>query len=135
MDRDDLLGDDRFSTPSARADNNEAINGLVADWVAGLDAVEVERRCVEHDVPVGTAYDAADLAADEHVRARGDLVTVDDPVAGPVLQQASFPRLVGEEPPPPTGAPRLGEHTDEVLGGLLGLSDRELAALRADGVI
>jgi len=135
MDRPELLVDDRFATPAARAEHNEAINGLVGEWVAGLDATEVERRCVEHDVPVGTAYDAADLAADEHVRVRGDLVTVDDPVIGPVLQQAAFPRLVGEEPAHPAGAPRLGEHTDEVLGGLLGLSTGDLAGLRADGVI
>ena len=135
MDRPELLVDDRFATPAARAEHNEAINGLVGEWVAGLDATEVERRCVEHDVPVGTAYDAADLAADEHVRVRGDLVTVDDPVIGPVLQQAAFPRLVGEEPARPTGAPRLGEHTDEVLGGLLGLSSDDLDRLRTDGVI
>ena len=135
MEREDLATDDRFATPAARAEHNESINGLVGEWVAALDASEVERRCVEHDVPVGTAYDAADLAADEHVLARGDLVTVDDPVAGPVLQQAAFPRLVGEAPPLPTGAPRLGEHTDEVLGGLLGLSGDDLAGLRSDGVI
>jgi crotonobetainyl-CoA:carnitine CoA-transferase CaiB-like acyl-CoA transferase len=135
MGREELLEDDRFATPAARAEHNEAVNGLVADWVIGLDAVDVERRCVEHDVPVGTAYDAADLVADEHVRSRGDLVTVDDPVAGPVLQQAAFPRLAGEEPPRPTGAPVLGEHTDEVLGDLLGLTDRDLADLRGAAVI
>ena len=135
MDREDLLDDERFATPAARAEHNEAINALVGEWAATLDAQEIERRCVAHDVPVGTAYDAADLAADEHVTERGDLITVDDPVAGPVLQQAAFPRLVGEEPPAPTGAPRLGEHTDEVLGGLLELSADDLTDLRAAGVV
>jgi len=135
MERPDLLADERYATPAARAANNDEINGIVADWAAGLDAAEVERRCVAHDVPVGTAYDVADLAADEHVLARGDLQHVDDPVVGRVLQQAAYPRLAGSEPEVPTGAPRLGQHTDEVLGGLLGLDDADLAELHRSGVI
>ena len=108
---------------------------MVAEWAAGLDAADIEARCVACDVPVGTVYDAADLAADEHVLARGDICTVDDPVIGPVRQQAPFPRFAGEAPQTPTGAPRLGEHTDEVLSSLLGLSAAEIDSLRADGVV
>ena len=44
-------------------------------------------------MPVGTAYSAADIFADPHMAARGDLVPVDDPVIGAVRQQAPFPRL------------------------------------------
>ncbi|MYB10322.1 MAG: hypothetical protein F4Y28_10150 [Acidimicrobiia bacterium] len=77
----------------------------------------------------------ADLTADEHVLARGDICTVQDPVVGPVRQQAPFPRLLGETPPAPAGAPRIGEHTDEVLSSALGLSNTELDALRGDGII
>ncbi|MCY3619125.1 MAG: CoA transferase, partial [Acidimicrobiaceae bacterium] len=80
-------------------------------------------------------YDVADVAGDEHVRARGDLCTVDDPVIGPVRQQAPFPRFDDGAPPVPAGAPRLGEHTDEVLSSLLGLSGAEVASLRDGNVI
>ncbi|MDH4170763.1 MAG: CoA transferase, partial [Acidimicrobiia bacterium] len=135
MDRPDLLDDERYATPAARAAHNDEINGIVADWVSELDAAEVEARCIAHDVPVGTAYDAADIAADPHMQVRGDLVSVIDPVVGPVRQQAPFPRLVGEDGPVPTGAPLLGEHTDEVLRDLLGLDDAALTSLRADRVI
>ena len=135
MDRPDLAADERFANAAARADNRDEINALVAEWVSRLDADEAEARCVACDVPAGKIYDVADLAADEHVQARGDLCTVQDPVIGPVRQQAPFPRLLGETPPAPEGAPRLGEHTDEVLGSVLGLSGAELAALRADRVI
>jgi crotonobetainyl-CoA:carnitine CoA-transferase CaiB-like acyl-CoA transferase len=86
-------------------------------------------------VPVASAYSAADIAADAHMAARGDLVAVDDPVLGPLRQQAPFPRFVGASLPTPAGAPRLGEHTREVLGGILGLSDAELDALASEGVI
>ena len=88
-----------------------------------------------HQVPVATAYDAADILADPHFAERGDLVTVDDPVAGPHRQQAPYPRLDGHRPEAPRPAPRLGEHNDEVWGGLVGLSDDELAGYRSDGVI
>ena len=135
MDRPDLAEDERFATPSARARNRKEINAIVAQWVSESDADEIEARCVARDVPAGKIYDVADLAADEHVQARGDICTVQDPIIGPVRQQAPFPRLLGETPPTPTGAPRLGEHTDEVLSSALDLSSTELDALRADGII
>jgi len=135
MDRPDLVDDERFVNPAARAANNGEINAIVAAWVAQRDADEVERRCVEHDVIVGTAYDAADLSADEHVVARGDILVVDDPVIGAVRQQAPFPRIAGQPPEAPAGAPLLGEHTDEVLTGVVGLTGDEIAELRVAGVV
>ena len=135
MERPELADDERYATAEARGRNNAEINGVVADWAAGLDVAEIEERCVACDVPVGTVYDAADLAADDHVAARGDICTVDDPVIGPVRQQTPFPRFEADPPPVPAGAPRLGEHTDEVLSSLLGLSAAEIDALRHDNVI
>ncbi len=135
MDRVDLLDDPRFARLADRAAHGDVINGIVADWAATLDAGEIEERCVAHDVPVATAYTAADIFADPHVAARRDLVTVDDPVAGALRQQAPFPRRVGERPAAPSGAPRLGEHTDAVLSDLIGLSSAEIDTLRAKGVV
>ncbi len=134
MDRPDLPTDPHYDTLAKRAAASDEINGVVAEWTMTLAADEVVERCVAADVPVATAFTAADLFADPHVAARGDLVTVEDPVAGPLRQQAPYPRLVGETPAPPSGAPRLGEHTDEVLAGL-GLDDAALARLRDEGVI
>ena len=124
----------RFTKLADRAAHGDEINGIVAEWTASLDAHAIEERCVAHDVPVATAYTALDIFADPHFAARGDLVTVDDPVAGPIRQQAPYPRRVGELPVAPAGAPRLGEHTDEVLTAL-GLSGGEIEALRAKGVV
>jgi crotonobetainyl-CoA:carnitine CoA-transferase CaiB-like acyl-CoA transferase len=135
MEREDLTTDPRFRTLSDRAAHADQINALVAEWTATMTAAEVERVAVEHDVPVATAYTAADITADAHMVARGDLLRVQDPVAGPVLQQGPAVRFVGEEREVPAGAPRLGEHTREVLGGVLGLGAAELDRLAADGVI
>ncbi len=135
MDREDLARDPRFATLAERAARGTEINGVVADWTSSLTAEEITARCVEHDVPVGTAYSAADIFADPHMAARGDLVSVDDPVIGAVRQQAPFPRLAKHPAPVPTGAPRLGEHNREVWCDLVGISESELADLAARGVI
>ena len=135
MGREELIGDPRFATLTERAARSDDINGIVADWTRSLPASEVERRAVEFDVPVATAYTAADIAADPHMAARGDLVEVADAVAGPVRQQGPAVRMVGEQRPVPSGAPRLGEHTREVLAELVGLDDDELDELATDGVI
>jgi len=134
MDRPDLLDDPRFARLADRAEHGDLINGLVADWTGAHTAAEIEAACVACDVPVATAYTAADMFADPHFAARGDLVEVDDPVAGPLRQQAPFPRLAGEPSAVPTGAPRLGEHTRAVLGEL-GLDADELDSLAGEGII
>jgi crotonobetainyl-CoA:carnitine CoA-transferase CaiB-like acyl-CoA transferase len=134
MDRPDLLDDPRFTKLADRAAHGDEINGIVGAWTQTLDAATIEERCVAHDVPVATAYTAADIFADPHFEYRHDLVSVDDPVIGPVRQQAPFPRAAGEVPVAPTGAPRLGEHTDSVLRGI-GLSAAEIDALRSKGVV
>ncbi|MBV8386535.1 MAG: CoA transferase, partial [Acidimicrobiia bacterium] len=126
---------ERFRSLEQRAANGDVINGIVEKWTSGLPASDIEARCVEHDVPVATAYTAADIATDPHMQARGDLVTVDDAVVGPMKQQAPYPRFDGSPPPVPAGAPLLGEHNEDVWCGLVGLSDDELAGYRAGGVI
>jgi crotonobetainyl-CoA:carnitine CoA-transferase CaiB-like acyl-CoA transferase len=135
MDRPDLAADERFSTLALRARHGDEINDLVAAWTTGLSAADVEARCVAHDVPVGTAYTAADIFADPHMAARGDLIEVDDPVVGPLRQQAPFPRFVGRDMPVPTGAPLLGADNRAVWCDLVGLSSEEFERLGSLGVI
>jgi crotonobetainyl-CoA:carnitine CoA-transferase CaiB-like acyl-CoA transferase len=134
MGRAELVDDERFARLADRAARSDEINELVATWTRSLSAADVEAACVEHDVPVATAYTAADIFDDAHMTARGDLVTVDDPVIGPVRQQAPFPRFVGSPPNIPSGAPELGVHTREVLSSALGLDDGELDRLAAQGI-
>ncbi len=135
MGRPGLADDPEWATLAQRAARSDEINDLVAAWTSGLTAAEIEAACIAHEVPVATAYTAADILADPHVAARGDLVTVDDPVAGPHRQQAPVPRLDGRVPVAPRPAPLLGQHNDEVWRDLVGLSADELEGYRADGVV
>lgn len=135
MGRDDLLSDPRYATLAGRSEHADEINGIVAAWTAGLGAAEIEAVCIAHDVPVGTAYSAADIFDDPHMAARGDLVAVEDPVVGPIRQQAPFPRFVGHPTPVPAGAPRLGADNREVWCELVGLSPDEFEALQRAGIV
>jgi formyl-CoA transferase len=135
MGQPELAQDARFATLAERAARGDEINRLVAEWTSSLSADEITVRCVAHDVPVGTAYNAADIFTDPHMIARGDLVSVDDPVIGPVRQQAPYPRLERQPTPVPMGAPRLGEHNREVWCDLVGLSEDELTDLTSRGVL
>ena len=133
MGQPELIDDPRYAKLVNRAARSDEINNLVADWTRSLPASDVEAACVAHDVPVATAYTAVDIFADPHIAARGDLVSVDDPVLGAVRQQAPFPRFAGEQPVAPSGAPTLGQDTRTVLSSI-GLSDDELDRLQADGI-
>ena len=74
MGRPGLADEPEWATLAQRAARSDEINDLVATWTSGLTAAEVEAACIAHEVPVATAYTAADILADPHMAARGDLV-------------------------------------------------------------
>jgi formyl-CoA transferase len=135
MGRVDLLSDPRFASVQDRAAHGEEINAIVADWTGSLPAEVVMERCLANDVPVARAYSSEDIFSDPHMAERGDLVTVDDPVIGPVRQQAPYPRIDYLPTSVPSGAPRLGQHNKEVWCSLVGVSSEELAELEKEGVV
>jgi len=135
MGRQDLLDVPRFKTMALRAQHGDEINQLVADWVRTRTSAEVQAILEGHEVPFGVAYSVADIFADPHVAARGNIETVEDPSAGPIRMQGVYPRFSRTPGGIQGGAPRLGAHNDEVYKDLLGLDDAELDGLRKEGVI
>jgi succinyl-CoA---D-citramalate CoA-transferase len=133
--REDLLRDPRFTTMALRAQHGDEVNGIVAAWCRERTSREIQDVLEAHEVPFGVAYSVADIFADPHVAARQNLVAVDDPTIGPVRMQGVYPRFSRTPGAVPRGAPKLGQHNDEVYGGLLGLTADELAALRRERVI
>jgi succinyl-CoA---D-citramalate CoA-transferase len=133
--REDLLADPRFETMARRAEHGDEINGIVAAWVQARTSREVQDVLERHEVPFGVAYSVADIFADPHVAFRGDIETVDDPVLGPLRMQGVYPRFSRTPGAIQRGAPRLGEHNEDVYVGLLGLTVAELEQLRREGVV
>lgn len=135
MGREDLLRDPRFASLAKRAENGDAINRIVGEWVRGQTAEEVEKVLVDAQVPVTRAHSIADIFADPHYAAREDIVVVDDPTIGPLRMQGVYPRLSETPGRIRRGAPKLGEHNDEIYSALLGLSPAEVEDLQREGVI
>ncbi|HVL32696.1 MAG TPA: CoA transferase [Actinomycetota bacterium] len=135
MQRADLLDDERFHSLEARAQNANAINRIVAEWCEARTAEHIERMLIEHQVPVSRVYDVRQIVEDPHVRARESLISVVDPVLGPVTQQRPVPRMERTPLQVSRGAPVLGEHNDEVYGDLLGLTAAEISDLKTAGII
>ncbi len=135
MGRDDLPADPRFRTLADRARHHSEVNEIVAAWCREHTAEEIEKILVAAQVPVCRAYSVRDIFADPHYRARGDIVEVDDPTIGPVKMQGVYPRFSRTPGAVRRGAPKLGEHDDEIYGGLLGLSPAEIEELRRERVI
>ena len=135
MDRENLLSDERYATAAARVAHGDGTNDVVAEWVAAHRTDDVEQRCLACGAPFGRVAGPAEIRANAHLAARGDLVVIDDPTIGPHVQQAPHPRMVGATPFVPTPAPTLGQHNEEIWCDELGVTPTELARLRASGII
>ncbi|MDQ2696841.1 MAG: CoA transferase [Pseudomonadota bacterium] len=135
LDRPELAADPRYAKNADRVRNRDALVPVLADCFRRRPGGEWLALCEQHGVPAGPVNAVDQVFADPQLRHRGMRIDLPHPLAGTVPLVASPLRLsatpVRYERPPPT----LGQHTDEVLGGLLGLNDNDLAALRADGVI
>ncbi|WP_419841131.1 CaiB/BaiF CoA transferase family protein [Candidatus Poriferisodalis sp.] len=135
MGRPDLADDPRYATHLARGDHQAELDEMISAWTATLDADELHRLLNEHAVPNGQMYRAPEMLADSHFAARNAVAWVDSHDFGEIPMQNVVPKLSGTPGSIDWSGPRLGEHNEEVLGGMLGLSDADLDQLRADGII
>jgi formyl-CoA transferase len=132
--REDLRDDPALARNDGRAAQMERIDDAIAAWTSRRTQDEVLQAMEQAEVPAGRIYTAADIAADPHYAARGMIQSV---VAGdgePLKVPGVIPKLSGTPGAIRSPAPRLGEHTDEILGGL-GFSTAEIANFRERRII
>ncbi|GAA1717720.1 CoA transferase [Fodinicola feengrottensis] len=138
IDRPDLAADPDLADGRGRGLRSDELNTAIVGWTAGRSVSEVLAVLEKAGVPAGPVHDASAIADDPHYRARDMLVTRQVEVDGSP-QPVRFPGIVPKVPGAPGEVrwlgPELGEHTDEVLAGLLGVSAERLASLRTEGVI
>ncbi len=130
-----LATDPRYAKSRARIERADELEKLLSDWIAERDFADIEAKLVEANVPFGGIYTAADIAADPHYRARGNLVTVRDEEEGEITMPGVIPKLEATPGRIAFAGPPLGRHNAEVYGGLLKKTEAELAALAEQGVI
>jgi succinyl-CoA---D-citramalate CoA-transferase len=132
--REDLRDDPALAKNDGRAAQMKRIDDAIAAWTSRFTQDEVLQKMEQAEVPAGRIYSAADIAADPHYAARGMLV---EGVAGdgePLKQPGVVPKLSATPGEIRRAAPKLGEHTDEVLREA-GYSDSEIGALRQKGIV
>jgi len=134
MGKPELATDERYVDHGSRGRNQAELDALVGEWTVGFDADELERVLVDHAVPVGKIYRAPDMLDDPHFRARESITHVQHEKLGQLAMQNVFPRLSRTPGTVRWPGPKLGQHTDEVLTGELGLSADEVHRLREQGV-
>lgn len=119
--------------PDALADLD--LDGRTRRWVAERAAAEAVAELAAHGVVASRIYDAADILTDPTYAERQDVVEVADGDFGTVSMPDVVPRLTSHRGWVRRPAPALGADNDLVYGTYLGIGSKELAALRADGVI
>jgi formyl-CoA transferase len=134
MGREDIADDPRFRTPADRAANEEALNAIIAEWTRGRTKTEAMATISNVSVPAGAVFDTMELHSDPNFEERGIMQTFDHPKYGK-FKMPAWPVQVDGRSPRVKPSPMLGQHTDEVLGGWLGLSGDAVGKLRTDGVV
>jgi crotonobetainyl-CoA:carnitine CoA-transferase CaiB-like acyl-CoA transferase len=112
----------------------DARRAALEAWCAERTVDDIVATLLDLGVPVAPVRSIPQVVKDPHIWAREMLVKMDDPIAGEVyvpgvtVKMSQTPGRVGPVPTP-------GQHTDEVLGGLLGFDTARLQSLRAAKVI
>jgi crotonobetainyl-CoA:carnitine CoA-transferase CaiB-like acyl-CoA transferase len=129
-----MADDPRFANNSGRVQHEKEIDEAIGKWTRAHPLQSVLDTLSAASVPCGPIYDVADMASDEHYQARGLFEEVD--VAGrPLKVPAILPKLQQHPGHTHSAGPTLGEHTEEILRGMLGLTRERIEELRTGKVI
>jgi crotonobetainyl-CoA:carnitine CoA-transferase CaiB-like acyl-CoA transferase len=132
--REELIGDERYETPWARAERPDEVNGMITEWTmkhTKQEAMEIVGRA---GVPAGAVLDTLELYNDPTFEHRGIMQTIQHPANGP-FKMVSWPVRFAGTPPPVKSSPMLGEHNEDVLTHWLGLDGAAIGDLRGKGVV
>lgn len=133
--RADWAKDVSLKTAEARRDSEDLIEQAIAAWTITRDADQAMSELQAAGIAAGVARLPIDLLSDRHLKSRGHLQEAERAFIGR-HPQPSMPIREDERPYAiRSAAPTLGEHNREILSGLLGLSDTEIAHLARDGII
>lgn len=113
----------------------DACNVAVEKWAAAGDYAELERSLAAADAVHRHVYSAADIVEDPQFSARDDLIRVPDADLGDILMAGVVPKFPGRSHTVAGAGPRRGEHSEEILRDMLGLTPIEIDQLRTEGVI
>lgn len=134
--RPELINNTDFLRTRDRVQNHEAVKQIVEEWTKNKTVNEIVDELLAAGIPSAPIYNIAQVTKDPHIAgAREMFVTIEHPKAGQVTLTGPHIKLSDTKASVRTPSPNLGQHNDEILGSLLGLSQSEIAALKQEGVI
>jgi len=126
--------DPELATPPLRLPHLNKIFGAIEEWTMTKTKYEVMEICNPHDIPVGPILSMKELAEEPSLRETGTIVEVDHPERGPYLS-VGCPVKLSDNDVVVERSPLLGEHSEEILGEVLGYSAAEIASLKEAGAV
>ncbi len=132
--REELIDDPEWATPEARLPKLDKCFEIIEQWTMTKDKFEVMELLNERNVPCGPILSMKELAEEPSLRATGTVVEVDHPTRGKYLTVGN-PIKMSDSPSEVERSPLLGEHTDDILRQVLGLSDEEVDAAWESGAL
>ena len=133
--RADLTDDPRLQTMHGRNQHIEEVTAVVTKWTSRLTKSEIAAQGRRFRIPLSPVRDVSEVMVDPHMHERGMLEWVDHPELGKVVLPTTPLRVHGTDVAPAVPSPKVGEHNQKVYGEWLGLTDTEIASLRAEKVI
>jgi formyl-CoA transferase len=135
MGKPEMAEDERYATHSARGKVQQELDDMISAWTSQLTSDELSELLNEHGVPNGKIFTAPDMLANEHFKAREAIVTMMHASFGELKMQNVFPKLSETPGSVKWCGPELGEHNQEVYGGILGIDEKQIEDLEAKGII
>ena len=133
--RADLIDDPRFAGEMARRQHRVELDEMVRTWAKGQTRQVIWDGLRDLGYFGAPVLSLGEVMEDPHVKARQAFIERDHPTAGPTKMVAPWIRLSETPASIRADAPGLGQHTDNVLGEMLGLTSSELRDLRENSVI
>jgi CoA:oxalate CoA-transferase len=135
MGREDLMSEQRYATRENRTKNMEEVDGLVQAWCKEKTVEEVFSSLKKFGVPCSPLPTFDQVASDPHLLSREMIVEVDQPVSGTVKLSGSVYKMSKTPGDRKKRVPDVGEHNQEIYGGILEIDAQEMQKLKEEGVI
>ncbi len=134
INRDDLLGDERFLTNDGRVEHVDFIDQMIQEWTIHFPLKECVDLLNENGIPAGAIYTIEDIFEDPHYKARDMIVDVPHPELGSLKVPGIVPKLSKTPGQIKWLGPKIGEHNNQVLKEI-GLTDEQIEQLYKKGII
>ena len=132
---DELSDHTQYATNAARVDNRDTLIPRISEILTQRSTESWVQTLRATGVPCGPVNSLADVFQDPQVESRGTVVNSPHPLSKSARSVANPLRFSGLTHDTPGSAPLLGQHTVEILSGILGTSEKRMTELRKQGVI